>query len=148
MIWWRWPDGRMNHSFIGAGVQKGVDISEVDLVCKTLDGYIVATAHQQKEWERFIDLVGRPELNDDPRFATAQARGKNLDAYTAVLRESFGGRTTDEWCALLRERDIPCAPVLKPEEVAAYPQVVWNEVIEEVEHPQAGRHRTARAPVK
>lgn len=149
MIWWMWPDGMMNHSFVGdEDVKRGVDISEVDLICKTADGYLVATAHMQKEWERFVELVGRPELNDDPRFATPQARGKHLDAYTAVLRQSFGGRTTEEWCRLLREREIPCAPVLRPDEVAAYPQVVWNGTIEEVEHPQAGRHRAARAPVR
>jgi len=148
MVWWMWPDGMMNHSFIGDGVQEGVDISEVDLMCETDDGFLVATAHQQKEWERFVELVGRPELNDDPRFATARARGKNLDAYTAVFRESFGGRTTQEWCTLLREQDIPCAPVLRPQDVAAYPQVIWNGVIEEVEHPEAGRHRSARAPVR
>jgi formyl-CoA transferase len=64
------------------------------------------------------------------------------------LRESFGGRTTEQWCALLRERGIPCAPVLTPEELVAYPQVVWNEAIEEVEHPEAGLHKSARAPVR
>jgi crotonobetainyl-CoA:carnitine CoA-transferase CaiB-like acyl-CoA transferase len=148
MAWWMWPDGMMNHSFIGDGVREGVEISEVDLVSKTADGYLVATAHQQKEWERFVELIGRPELNDDPRLATARARGSNLDVYTAVLRESFGGKTTEEWCALLRERDIPCAPILKPEEVSSYPQVVWNDLIEEVEHPEAGRHKSVRAPVR
>jgi crotonobetainyl-CoA:carnitine CoA-transferase CaiB-like acyl-CoA transferase len=148
MIWWMWPDGMMNHSFVGGDVREGVDIAEVDLICKTQDGYLVATAHQQKEWEQFLKLIGRPELNDDPRFATARARGSNLDAYTAILRESFGGRTTEQWCTLLRERGIPCAPVLTPEEVGAYPQVIWNEAIEEVEHPEAGRHKSARAPVR
>lgn len=72
----------------------------------------------------------------------------DLDHYTATVRASFKGRTTQDWCALLREKGIPCAPVLRREEIAAYPQVIWNEVIEEVEHPQAGRYRSIRAPIR
>jgi crotonobetainyl-CoA:carnitine CoA-transferase CaiB-like acyl-CoA transferase len=148
MVWWMWPDAMMNLTFLGDGVEAGVDIAEVDLICETADGYLVATAHQQTEWEAFVELVGRPELNDDPRLATERARGRNLDHFTAVLRESFGGRTTGEWIALLRERGIPCAPVLRPDEAVTHPQVVWNKLIEEGEHPEAGRHRSVRGPVR
>ena len=49
---------------------------------------------------------------------------------------------------LLREREIPCAPVLRQGEVADYPQLVWNGTIEEVDHPVAGRYRSPRAPVR
>ena len=148
MIWWMWPDAMMNHTFIGEGVRRGTDVAEVDLICQTADGYLVTTPHLQKNWEDFIELVGRPELVADPKLRTDTDRGRHLDHYTATVRESLGGKTTDEWCALLRARGIPCAPVLRREQIASYPQVIWNRVIEEVEHPEAGRHRSVRSPIR
>jgi len=147
MTWWMWPDAMMNHTFIGDDAHAVGGVSEVDLISKTADGYLVATAHLPKEWEQFIDLVGKPELRDDPRLNSAAARGKNLGLYAKTIRESFGGKTTAEWCELLRARGIPCAPVLTPEEVADYPQVKWNKLIDEVDHPKAGKHRSVRGPV-
>ncbi len=148
MIWWSWCDGMMNQTFMGdEGVNKGVEVAGHDTICQTDDGYIVVLPHQEKTWQGFLEVVGRPELGDDPPLSSPAARWDNLDRYTQVVRESFAGKTTAEWCSLLREKGIPCAPVLAPDEVISYPQVVWNELIQEAEHPEAGRHRTVRAPV-
>jgi crotonobetainyl-CoA:carnitine CoA-transferase CaiB-like acyl-CoA transferase len=148
MIWWMWPDAMMNHTFIGEGVRQGTDVAEVNLICETDDGYLVTTPHLQRDWEQFIELVGRPELAHDPKLETDTDRGRHLDYYTAAVRASFRGKTTGEWCSLLRARGIPCAPVLRRDQIATYPQVIWNQVIEEVEHPQAGRHRSVRSPIR
>lgn len=148
MVWWMWPDGMMNHSFVGDGVDVGEDLSDVDFICPTLDGYLVATPHMEPHWQSFTELVGRIDLRDDPRFNSARNRGTNLRAYADMLRGCFLGRTTAEWCTLLREREIPCSPVLQQSEVADHPQVAWNGTVEEVEHPVAGRYRAARAPVR
>lgn len=148
MVWWMWPDGMMNHCFLGDGVDVAQDLSDVDFICPTDDGWLVATPHMEQHWQSFTELVGRPELRSDPRFDTMRNRQRNLRAYADMLRTCFSGRTTAEWCALLREREIPCAPVLRQGEVADYPQLVWNGTIEEVDHPVAGRYRSARAPVR
>lgn len=148
MVWWMWPDGMMNHCFIGDGVDVAQDLSDVDFICPTDDGYLVATPHMEGHWQLFTELVGRQDLRTDPCFDSMRNRQRNLRAYADMLRGCFGGRTTAEWCALLREREIPCAPVLRQSEVADYPQLVWNGTIEEVDHPEAGRYRAPRAPVR
>lgn len=148
MVWWMWPDGMMNHCFLGDGVNAAQDLSDVDFICPTDDGYLVTTPHMEAHWQLFTDLIGRHDLRADPRFDTMRNRQLNLRAYADMLRGCFAGRTTAEWCAALREREIPCAPVLRQSEVVDYPQVVWNGTIEEVDHPEAGRYRSARAPVR
>lgn len=148
MVWWMWPDAMMNQTFLGDGVEVGQDLSDADFISPTDDGYIVATPHMPQHWKPFTDLIGCPELRDDPRFRGPRDRGANLAAYAEMLRGAFGGRTTEEWCVLLRAHEIPCAPVLRPDQVVDYPQLVWNGAIEEVDHPQAGRYRAVRAPVR
>jgi crotonobetainyl-CoA:carnitine CoA-transferase CaiB-like acyl-CoA transferase len=148
MIWWAWPDGMMNQTFLGGGERQGADIATADPICRTDDGFLAVSPHQDNAWQAFTEIVGRPELRTDPRFDTIQRRMENLLDYYAAIRASFTGKTTEEWCARLRERGVPCAPVLSRERVADYGQVVWNDIIEEVEHPVAGRYRSVRAPVR
>ncbi|WP_156681286.1 CaiB/BaiF CoA transferase family protein [Sphingomonas profundi] len=148
MVWWMWPDGMTSQTFIGDGVEVAPDLAEIDFLCPTDDGFIVATPHMEPHWLAFTELIGRIDVRADPRFRTARTRQVNMGPYSELVRGAFAGRTTADWCRLLRERQIPCAPVLAPHEVADYPQVVWNGTIEEIDHPEAGRYRSARAPVR
>jgi crotonobetainyl-CoA:carnitine CoA-transferase CaiB-like acyl-CoA transferase len=148
MVWWMWPDAMIQETFVGNGVEVATPVSAVDMVYRTDDGFLVCSPHEDKDWARFIEVVGRPELADNPLLATARGRRTNLHEYTKALHESFGGRTTAQWCALLRAEGIPCAPVLAPAEVLSHPQLIWNGTIEEVEHPTAGRYRSVRSPVR
>lgn len=148
LIWWLWPEGMMNHAFIGDDVHRDADIGASTLVSKTTDGYIVASPHSEKGWETFVEFSGRTELRDDPRFITRAARMSNLGAFVDVVRSSLGTHGSAEWCERFREADVPAAPILSPEQVFAHPQVVWNDIIQEVEHPVAGRYRSPRPPTR
>ena len=57
-------------------------------------------------------------------------------------------RTSAEWIAALEAEDVPCAPILTRNEVLTDPQVVENELLREVEHPQVGRMRVPRPAAK
>ena len=61
-----------------------------------------------------------------------------------VLRQ----RTSAEWLAALEAEDVPCAPILNRNEVLTDPQVVRNELLREVDHPQVGRMRVPRPAAK
>lgn len=148
MIWWMWPDAMMNQALMGAGVQHGAEISVANPICPTKDGFIVVSPHQQKDWEAFTEIVGRPELRTDSRFATPYDRMSNLDDYYAAVRSSLKARPTAEWHALFSSREIPCAPVLRREEILSNQQVRWNGIIDEAEHPQAGRYRMVHMPAR
>lgn len=147
-IWWMWPDGMTSHAFVGEGVRTGGDSADSDALCKTKDGYVVTAPFQQPAWEAFLRLADKPELGEDPRLRTLKDRGQNFQYYGSVLRASFGERTTEEWCRLLSESGIPNAPVLRRDQILQHPQVVWNDIVEEKEHPSAGRFRSIRAPAR
>jgi crotonobetainyl-CoA:carnitine CoA-transferase CaiB-like acyl-CoA transferase len=74
----------------------------------TKDGFISVIASSDAQYARLLAAIGRPELNDDPRFVSLAARAKNIDAVLGVLSEALRARTTDEWVAILTEADVPC----------------------------------------
>ena len=74
----------------------------------TSDGFISVIASSNAQYARLLTALGRPELIDDPRFASIAARAVNVDAVLAVLTEGLRARTTDEWLAILTAADIPC----------------------------------------
>jgi crotonobetainyl-CoA:carnitine CoA-transferase CaiB-like acyl-CoA transferase len=63
---------------------------------------------------------------------------ENRDEIHARLEAVFRTRPREEWLALLRASDIWCAPVQSLGEAADDPQVRWNGMVAEVEHPTVG----------
>jgi crotonobetainyl-CoA:carnitine CoA-transferase CaiB-like acyl-CoA transferase len=63
-----------------------------------------------------------------------------LELTAAALRE----RTTGEWLERLDRESVPCAPILTREQVLTHPQIVENQILEELDHPTAGRIRQPR----
>jgi len=74
----------------------------------TKDGFISVIASSDAQYARLLTALGRPELIDDPRFASMAGRALNIDAVLSVLTEGLRTRTTAEWLTILTEADIPC----------------------------------------
>ena len=144
MVAYLWPEGMTGLTFVGGEVRASRAQIAQDLVFQTRDGYITAGAVSDAEWRGLCRALERPEWLDDPRFATPTGRIVNVQARleltAAVLRE----RTTAEWLERLDRESVPCAPILTREEVLTHPQIVENEILEELEHPAAGRIRQPR----
>jgi crotonobetainyl-CoA:carnitine CoA-transferase CaiB-like acyl-CoA transferase len=113
----------------------------------TRDGWIVVFCNKDKFWRDLVEVLGAPELADDPRFATFPARLANRATLVAALKERFGARTTGEWLERLRGR-VPCAPVNDVRQALADEQVLAREMIVEVDHPEFGRLREVRSPIR
>jgi crotonobetainyl-CoA:carnitine CoA-transferase CaiB-like acyl-CoA transferase len=75
-----------------------------------------------KAFNHFAELLGAPELAEDERFATHEARVEHRYELDALLREILRRRPTQEWIDLLAE-EIPAGPVYRVSEVFADPQV-------------------------
>ena len=69
-----------------------------------------------------LRAIGRPDLADDPRFATARDRRINARALIAEMDVAFAARTRDEWATIFAEHDVWWAPVQSLAEVVADPQ--------------------------
>lgn len=99
------------------------------------------------DWGRICRAIGRQELIDDPRYATAEARSQNSEEVVALLDEAIGGRDMDKWELLFRQQGIVWGPIPKMEQVAADPQMAANGVFTEFEHPRLGAIPTVSSPL-
>jgi crotonobetainyl-CoA:carnitine CoA-transferase CaiB-like acyl-CoA transferase len=113
----------------------------------TRDGWMLVMCMKEKFWERLIELLGRPDLGRDPRFAGFGARLANRAALLGEIEPIFRTRPTAEWIALLRGR-VPCAPVNTVGEALAEEQVLHREMIVDVDHPRYGSLREVGCPIK
>jgi CoA:oxalate CoA-transferase len=98
-------------------------------------------------WPRLIRAVGRPELAEDPRFATRMARRDHwpeLRAEVAAWLDGFP--SVDAALAALRAARLPCAPVLTPAEVVAHPHLAARGSFPTVPHPTRGTVRVTASP--
>ena len=101
----------------------------------------------QKFWEGMLQAIGRPELKDDPRFATNPLRIKNYDELGRVIAPSFLAKSRLEWVRLLDENDVPYAPVNDFDDVMADPQIHHLATFEQTEHPRMGTVKGLARPV-
>jgi crotonobetainyl-CoA:carnitine CoA-transferase CaiB-like acyl-CoA transferase len=113
----------------------------------TRDGWIVVFCNKDKFWRDLVEVLGVPALADDPRFATFPDRLANREALAASLKARFVTRTTAEWLERLRGR-VPCAPVNDVRQALDDEQVLAREMIVEVDHPEFGRLREVRSPIR
>jgi crotonobetainyl-CoA:carnitine CoA-transferase CaiB-like acyl-CoA transferase len=147
MVSFLWPEGMMRYTFVREGDEPGRQSSDPqvrELVFETSDGFITVGTVTDREWEGFARVAQRPEFVDDPRFKTSTARVENWDERLDLMSEVFCTDTTAHWLERLGAEQVPCAPILECHELLTDPQVAANELIEEVDHPQAGRIRHTR----
>jgi crotonobetainyl-CoA:carnitine CoA-transferase CaiB-like acyl-CoA transferase len=133
----RAPQGRMAVN-PGVASYRTRDARHIQLMFLESDRY----------WRPFCDLIGRPDLATDERYADHHARSANSDACVAELDGVFAQRTYEEWKDLLRDLDAPWAPVQAVEELLEDPQVVANDYIGEVEYEGGPNYRLPRVPVQ
>ncbi len=115
---------------------------------RTQDGWIFVAVRTDKLWQAFCQAIGRPELVDDPRFATRADRLAQRKELVSLLDGIFRRRTVKEWMEILESADVLCAPVNNYSDMVKDPQVVASGMIVEQEHPKAGRFKTIGVPVK
>jgi CoA:oxalate CoA-transferase len=116
----------------------------------TADGYLVLALAWgvPNQWALLCAELDVPELIDDERFATSQARSANHGELEPLLSEAFLKRTTDEWIAALQQYGMPCGPLNDIPSAAAMPQVVAREMLVPVPHHTIGEMPLPSTPVK
>ena len=110
------------------------------------DGLIIVAVANPGLWVRFCDAIGRPELRDDPRFASNTLRVQNRQSLKQAIEEVFQQFTVQALVERLQARNVPCGRVRSIGEAIDHPQVAAREIVLAQEHPQMGRIE-ALAPV-
>jgi formyl-CoA transferase len=123
-------------------ILKGIAPSNV---YECMDGPFMIGANKDSLWRRLAEAMGRPELGDDPRFATHLARGKNQTEIDALINDWTRTLTVDEVDALMIEYSIPAGQVYRAPDMLADPHFQARKAIVEVETERFGKLKMQNA---
>lgn len=112
------------------------------------DGYMTIGAAQQHFWERFTDIIGRPELKSDPRFLTNADRVKHNTVLIGLIEAEMKKQPKSHWLTAMEAAGIPCGPVLNYDEVLTDPHILARDMYVPTAHARAGTFKTLGVQVK
>jgi formyl-CoA transferase len=138
-----WATGEAPHAFGSAH-----RLSAPYQAFRTTDGFITLAALTQAQWKALCLTLDREPLATDPRFETNAARMANRPALVTEIESALGARTTDDWVARLLAAGVPAGPIRDFAQVFDDPHTQARRMIEDVDHPVAGRLRTLGFPLK
>jgi len=125
----------------------GLGISPYN-VYPTSDGFVVINAPGDQHFRAILDVMGRPELKDDPRFATRSARVTNMLAVDDLLESWTSQHARDEVAERLLAASVPCAPVRELSEVIVDKNMHERGSLQWVDHPELGRVVLPHSPLR
>lgn len=117
-------------------------------VYRTRDGWLLLSVIGNPMFRRWANLVGRPDLIDDPRCCDDITRGDNHALINQVMQDWSEHRTTDECIRELESARIPCGPVYNLEQTLSDPQVQARQLLQPVEYPGIGPVPLPATPVR
>jgi formyl-CoA transferase len=101
----------------------------------------------EKFWVRLTDVVGRPDLRDDDRFASYPARLEHFDELRAELEVALAAEPRERWLQRLHEADVPAAPIRSVDEVVTDPHVVDAGLLRQASGPAGERFLVPRGAI-
>jgi crotonobetainyl-CoA:carnitine CoA-transferase CaiB-like acyl-CoA transferase len=113
---------------------------------ETKDGYVCVLVYNDKQWRAFFELIGRPELFADPRYATPEARSRDFAGANALVAAEMRKRSTAEWLAALEGADIPVQRMNSLTDIVEDPHLAAIGYFKQVEHPSEGSIRSMAVP--
>ncbi len=112
------------------------------------DGYLIIGAGNDRLWKAFCEVIGAPEWADDPRFDTNLKRVERREELVRLIEARLEARSRDQWIAAFAAAGLPTGPINTVDQVFRDPQVLHRDMVQEIEHPTAGRVKLVGIPVK
>jgi formyl-CoA transferase len=111
------------------------------------NAYIYFTL-QEQNWKRTAEAIGHPDWAEDPEYSTAEARQSHLFEIFEEVEKWLADKTKFEAIDVLREWEVPCAPVMSMKDLAHDPDLRAAETIVEVDQKERGTYLTVGSPIK
>jgi crotonobetainyl-CoA:carnitine CoA-transferase CaiB-like acyl-CoA transferase len=141
------PDCMFGYAFVPDDEFRHLSMSDAALQpMPTKDGYIIACAATNDQWERMCRAMGKPEWIAE--YPTPADRASHIQDIVSGIHALFPQKTSKEWLTIFEAADVPCGPVYTFDEVLQDPQLVFNQTFVEYDHPVAGRVRGVNVPGK
>jgi formyl-CoA transferase len=147
----QWPNGEFGEAVPRGGNAGGGGQPGWVLKCKGWEtdpnAYIYFTV-QEQNWARTADAIGHPEWKDDPGYTTARARADKIFEIFGEIEKWLADKTKWEAVDILRQWEVPCAPVMSMKDLAYDPDLRKSGTVVEVEQKERGTFLTVGSPIK
>ncbi|HLH74073.1 MAG TPA: CoA transferase [Chloroflexota bacterium] len=114
---------------------------------RTRDGYITVGAGAPRLWTATCEVLGRPDLIDDPRFVSMAARKRNEAELAALIESILIQDDSATWIERFDRAGVPCGVINTVPQALNDPQTTARGIIAEVDHPKAGRIKLVASPI-
>jgi formyl-CoA transferase len=108
-------------------------------VYKTADGYVVLNAPGDHHFRAILDVMGRGDLKDDPRFTTRSSRVENFAAVDELIESWTRALGRNDVAQRMLVEKVPCAPVRNLSEVMNDENMHARGSLQWIDHPELGR---------
>lgn len=112
------------------------------------DGYVSIVPYTEESWPRLMTALGAPEVLQDARFATREARIANLAELYRLLATLTPNHTVAELIALCSEVDMPAQPARDIADILDDEHLKATGFFAPREHPTEGGYREMKHPVR
>ena len=113
----------------------------------TKDGHVCILPYTDAQWRSFFTAVGRPELMDEPGFATYSARVNTVNELYGFVASVTPTRTNAEWVEICEKGQIPCMPVVDIQALMDDEHLKAVGMFEAHHHPSEGDTVLVRPPL-
>ncbi|MEO1190882.1 MAG: CaiB/BaiF CoA-transferase family protein [Pseudomonadota bacterium] len=117
-------------------------------VYQTKDGHVIVSCGNDRQFARLCAALGRPELADDPRFASNEARIHNRALIDSLLSDALTKLEKQEVIDRLEAAGVPCGPINSIPDVYADPHVQARALEVQQEAADGSLFRTSAFPAK
>ncbi len=112
----------------------------------TSDGAIAVAVGSERQWPRFCQALGVPDLATDPRFATNGDRVQRRTDLRPLLADRFADASSATWLAALTVAEVPCGPINDVAAAFETEEATALDMTVEQHHPAWGTIRQVGIP--
>jgi crotonobetainyl-CoA:carnitine CoA-transferase CaiB-like acyl-CoA transferase len=106
---------------------------------RAADRRLFVAALHRKWFVKLCDIIGAPELADDPRFASQRSQAEHADALISAIEARLATRSASEWEAEFVQAGLPASVVRTLQEILAHPHLAARGTLQPVDVPELGR---------
>ncbi len=117
-------------------------------VFSTRDNYLIIAAGNDNLYRQMCQVLDRPDLAEDPDYATNDLRNRNAAALEAEIEAVLKTKDTADWLTVFDAAGVPASAINDVAQVMAHPQAGPRNMIVDVDDPTAGKLKVAGNPIK
>lgn len=143
-----WPEALYNHSFLDDPPAPAPEFGAAQRLWRAKDGWFAMITPQDDQFAAMCRVLGRPELVQEPRFASIVARRDQQHAIRELLAPVVAAQPVEPLVRRLAAAGVPVGRVNMKDGLAQDAQIRHNASLVEVAHLGIGRVRMPRMPAR